>query len=75
MASAVSISIRTQEAVERVLAASEHLSQRLAIEPLELPLSHKDAAILRAQQLEALATWLETVVNKQPKRKAAANGT
>lgn len=75
MASAVAISIRTSEAVERVLAASGNLSRALNIDPLDFPTTGKDAGILRAQQLEAVAAWLEDAVLKAPKRKKAGNGT
>lgn len=75
MASAVSIAMRKEAAVERLLKAATLLSQRLEVEPLEIPASHKDAGILHAVQLEMLATWLEGVAHKTPKRKEAKNAS
>lgn len=76
MAGKIVTAIRRQEAEARLLTAVSVVSAALDIDATEIPVRGKDADVLRADQMEAMADVMEAVaakvVAKPKKAKAAA---
>lgn len=63
MADIGSIAAKRQKATARLVVASNHLAKELGVEALSLPLTGRDMNFLHAQQLEAIAEYMETLAN------------
>lgn len=61
MATAVAVAIRQQEAVGRIQKTAKTLAKRFELRLVDLAPVHRDAAIERAEQLEAMAGLLEGI--------------
>lgn len=61
MADKVSVAIRQEQALNRLNTAAAQLAQHLGVEAPHLPTRGHDREILRAQQFEALAAWVEAL--------------
>lgn len=66
MASAKSVAIRRNEALDRLQAAAATLGERLGVAVPDLRPVHRDPDIARAMEIEAVAGLLETVVSSLP---------
>ena len=62
MADKVSVAIRQSAALERIQTAIAALSERYELPDVDLQPSGRDPALVRAVQLEAVATLLEELV-------------
>lgn len=71
MASAKSVAIRRNEALDRLQAAAATLGERLGVAVPDLRPVHRDPDIARAMEIEAVAGLLENVVSSLPAAPAA----
>ena len=66
MAARVAVAIRQDLALARLTAAANSLAQRFGVPVGNLSPSNRDPSIERAEQLEALATFLEAIDSAPP---------
>lgn len=63
MATKVAIAIKRQGALARIEDAQAALNKRLKVPYNEIPKQGNDADLLFANQLEAIADWMESALN------------
>lgn len=73
MATATAVAIRQQEAVARIQKTAKTLAKRFELRLVDLAPIHRDAAIERATQLEAMAELLEEIERKTAAKAATPN--
>jgi len=89
MATVAAIAIKRSLATQRIAEAASAIAKQLGVESLDLPLTNRDPQMLHANQLTALADYLEVIeqavkpesgkvgnvktANKRPARKATQN--
>ncbi len=61
MATPVAISLRREAATQRIIGVAERVAEQHGIEPPQLNGRRRDAASAHANDLTALADWLEMV--------------
>lgn len=61
MATLAAMAKKSSEATDRIFAAANGIAKELGVEPLVLPLYQRNPDMLRADQLTAIADYLETI--------------
>jgi hypothetical protein len=73
MADPVSIAMKREAAMRRLMTASKLLSERFGIAPLVLPKQGHDPQLKHANQLVAIADYMEALATA-PEKEKASNG-
>lgn len=75
MATPAAIAIRRSEAITRIAAATNQIASELGVEALSLPLTSRYPLLLHADQLVAIAEYLESIqVAITPEKKEVTDG-
>lgn len=61
MATRGALSTMQDQAIKRLVTAMQVASEKLNVDPVEIPRDGRDPAVLQAKQLAAAATWIEDV--------------
>lgn len=64
MATVAAVAIKRDHAIQAIHAAATKLSTEFGVDSIELPTYNRDPEMLRADQLTALASWLNSLVSR-----------